>query len=147
VSGSLANVIARDKNHPSTIMWCVANEPMGGPPLGPAPPVPAAVASGMRFFRQMYDEACRLEGTRPVTLVRVQGGPMDWLGIFDAACVNASYGWYTEPGQLDLARRALAQDLDEVHRTWGKPVIVTEFGADTLPGTHDQPPEMWTEEY
>lgn len=25
--------------------------------------------------------------------------------------------------------------------------MVTEFGADTLPGAHKRPPEMWTEEY
>ncbi len=32
---------------------------------------------------------------------------------------------------------------------FGKPIIIiiTEFGADTLPGVHETPPEMWTEEY
>ena len=56
-------------------MWCVANEPMGGPLLGAAPPVPAAVEAGTKFFRELYDEARRLDATRPVTLVGVQGGP------------------------------------------------------------------------
>ena len=37
----IRELIARDKNHPSTIMWSVANEPMGGPLLGAGPPVPA----------------------------------------------------------------------------------------------------------
>ena len=143
----LRELIARDKNHPSTIMWNVANEPMGGPPLGMGAPVPRAVEAGMRFFRQLYDDAHRLDGTRPVTLVGVQGGVRDWLGIFDVVCVNAYYGWYTEPGQLDLARQALELNLDDLHRAFGKPVMITEFGTDTLPGIHNQPPEMWTEEY
>jgi beta-galactosidase/beta-glucuronidase len=143
----LRELIARDKNHPSTIMWNVANEPMGGPPLGMGAPVPRAVEAGMRFFRQLYDDAHQLDGTRPVTLVGVQGGVRDWLGIFDVVCVNAYYGWYTEPGQLDLARQALEQNLDDLHRAFGKPVMITEFGTDTLPGIHNQPPEMWTEEY
>ena len=101
----------------------------------------------MRFFRQLYDDAHQLDGTRPVTLVGVQGGVRDWLGIFDVVCVNAYYGWYTEPGQLDLARQALERNLDDLHRAFGKPVMITEFGTDTLPGIHNQPPEMWTEEY
>ena len=143
----LRELIARDKNHPSTIMWNVANEPLGGPPLGAGPPVPNAVEAGMRFFRQLYAEAHRLDGTRPVTLVGVQGGVRDWHGLFDVICVNSYYGWYTQSGQLDLGRQALARELDELHQAFGKPIIVTEFGADTLPGAHNTPPEMWTEEY
>ena len=30
---------------------------------------------------------------------------------------------------------------------FGKPIIITEFGADTLAGLHSTPSEMWTEEY
>ena len=33
-----------------------------------------------------------LDGTRPVTLVGVQGGVRDWHGIFDVVCVNGYYG-------------------------------------------------------
>jgi beta-glucuronidase len=142
----LRELVARDKNHPSTIMWNVANEPLGGPPLG-GESVPSAVAAGMPFFRTLYDEAKRLDPTRPVTLVGVQGGVLDWHGIFDVVCVNRYFGWYTQPGQLDEAVRVLERDLDELHRRFGKPVIITEFGADTLAGQHATPPEMWSEEY
>lgn len=142
----LRELIARDKNHPSTIMWNVANEPMGGVPMG-GQSVPTAVEAGTRFFRQMYAEAHRLDPTRPVTLVGVQQGVRDWHGIFDVVCVNGYYGWYTQPGQLEMGRRALGRELDELHQAFGKPIIITEFGADTLPGAHNTPPEMWTEEY
>jgi beta-glucuronidase len=142
----LRELIARDKNHPSTIMWNVANEPMGGVPLG-GQSVPQAVEAGMRFFRQLYAETYRLDSTRPVTLVGVQQGVREWHGIFDVVCVNAYYGWYTQSGRLELGRQALARELDELHQAFGKPIIITEFGADTLPGVHNTPPEMWTEEY
>jgi hypothetical protein len=59
------------------------------------------VEAGMRFFRQMYAEAHRLDGTRPVTLVGVQGTVREWHGIFDVVCVKAHYGWYTQSGQLE----------------------------------------------
>ena len=41
----------------------------------------------------------------------------------------------------------LAQQLDSLHQTLGKPIVISEFGADTIPGIHSDPPEMWTEEY
>ena len=98
---SSASSIARDKNHPSTIMWNVANEPMGGPLLGGARPCPRPSRPGCEFFREMYEEARRLDATRPVTLVGVQGGPTEWHGLFDVVCVNRYYGWYSLGGRLE----------------------------------------------
>ena len=39
------------------------------------------------------------------------------------------------------------EELDSLWETWHKPVIVTEFGADTMAGMHGHPNVMWTEEY
>jgi beta-glucuronidase len=140
----LRELIARDKNHPSTFMWSVANEPTAGPP---GQLRPRAAEAGMRFFRQLYAEAHRLDATRPVTLVGVQGAPREWHSIFDVVCINRYYGWYTLSGQLEEAGRVLGRELDELHRAFGKPIVITEFGTDTPPGIHSTPPEMWTEEY
>ena len=143
----IRELVARDKNHPSTVMWCVANEPMGGPLLGKGEPVPQAVDAGLKFFREMYAETRRLDESRPVMLVGVQGGPDEWLGLFDVVGINRYYGWYVLGGRLDEGAEALARELDEMHKKFGKPIVITEFGTDTLPGAHNQPPEMWTEEY
>ncbi|MDB5383309.1 MAG: Beta-glucuronidase [Rhodospirillales bacterium] len=129
----IRELIARDKNHPSTIMWVVANEPRGGPVLGAGPPVPSAVESGMRFFQQMYDETRRLDPTRPVTLVGVKGGPLDWHGIFDVVAINRYYGWYTHGGRLDEGAEVLARGLDDLNARFAKPIVMTEFGTDTIP--------------
>ena len=77
----------------------------------------------------------------------MQQGARNWHGIFDVVCVNAYYGWYTQPGQLELGRQVLARELDELHEAFGKPVMITEFGADALPGAHNTQAETWTEEY
>jgi beta-glucuronidase len=143
----LRELVARDKNHPSVVLWCVANEPMAGMPLSAAPPPAAAVDAGRRFFTEMYGEAHRLDPTRPVTLVGVQGGPAEWLGIFDVVAINRYYGWYVLGGRLAEAAAGLEKELDALHASFGKPILVTEFGADTLAGAHSQPEEMWTEEY
>jgi beta-glucuronidase len=143
----IRELIARDKNHPSTIMWCVANEPMGGPLLGTGEPVASAVESGTKFFREMYQETKQLDPTRPVTMVGVQGGPREWHGIFDVVAINRYYGWYTHAGRLEEGSKALAQELDQLNQTFGKPIIIAEFGTDAIPGAHHLPAEMWTEEY
>ena len=38
-------------------------------------------------------------------------------------------------------------ELDALHELYPKPLILSEFGADTIPGWHAQPPEMFSEEY
>jgi len=37
--------------------------------------------------------------------------------------------------------------MDALHAKYPKPLLLTEFGADTIPGCHAQPPEMFSEEY
>jgi beta-glucuronidase len=145
---ALDELIARDKNHPSVIVWSVANEPMAGRPSAGAEPAPtAAVEAGTRFFRTLYDQARARDNTRPVTLVGIGGGPQEWLAIFDVTSINRYYGWYSLGGRLEQAAQALAQELDALHARLGKPIVITEFGADTAAGVHSQPEEMWSEEY
>jgi beta-glucuronidase len=139
-------LVARDKNHPCVILWSVANEPMAGRPMAGAAPA-AAVEAGTRFFKQLYELTRARDASRPVTLVGVQGGPVEWLALFDVTSINRYYGWYVLGGRLDQAEKALAQELDTLHEKLGKPIVITEFGADTVAGSHSQPPEMWSEEY
>ncbi len=72
---------------------------------------------------------------------------MEWLAIIDLVCVNRYYGWYSQGGQLDAGVPLLGKELDALHDALKKPIVVTEFGADTVAGLHAQPPEMWSEEY
>jgi beta-glucuronidase len=128
-------MIERDKNHPSVVMWSLANEPHSH----------RLTAKG--FFKNLASLAKSLDPTRPVTLVSFLGKAEESFQFLDAVCVNRYFGWYTEPGNLDKACQKLSKDLDAIHRRFKKPVLVTEFGADALPGHHAQPPEMFSEEY
>jgi beta-glucuronidase len=69
------------------------------------------------------------------------------LRISRHAGPRLSRGWYVLGGRLEQAEQALAHELDALHERLGKPIVITEFGADTLAGSHSQPPEMWSEEY
>ncbi len=131
----LHGIIERDRNHPSVIMWSLANEPHSNP----------AVAGD--FFKQLTLEAKSLDPTRPVTVVSYLGAEEQSFEFCDILCLNRYLGWYSQPGNLDEALRLLSAELDEVHEKFGKPLILTEFGADAIPGQHAQPPEMFSEEY
>jgi beta-glucuronidase len=147
----LDELVARDKNHASVVMWCVANEPM--PPglnLGlnlEAATGDPSVARGRSFLETLLRRAGELDPTRPVTLVGVMGGPPEWMHECDVICLNRYWGWYVNGGELDKGLATLEQELDAYWEMFNKPIIMTEFGADTMPGLHGQPAVMWTEEY
>ena len=41
----------------------------------------------------------------------------------------------------------LVSKLTAIHARFGKPIMVSECGADTLPGCHMMAPGLWSEEY
>ena len=128
-------LIARDKNHPSVIMWSLANEPHSRRP------------AAKPFFRELYDLARDLDPTRPITIVSYTGVDEESFEFVDIMCLNRYFGWYTQQGQLDVALPRLSEELDALYQKYRKPLIMTEFGTDTIPGFHAQPPEMFSEEY
>jgi beta-glucuronidase len=128
-------LIQRDKNHPSVIAWSLANEPHSWRP------------AAKPFFRDLYDLARSLDTTRPVTVVTHVGVNEEAFEFLDFMCLNRYYGWYSEPADLDLGCQKLSAELDALYAKYHKPLILTEFGADTVAGCHAEQPEMFSEEY
>jgi beta-glucuronidase len=137
----IADLIARDKNHPSVIMWSVANEPSSRGALR------GNADAGLEFFMELLAHARAQDRTRPSLLVGEQRTERSWLAQSDVITVNRYWGWYILPGQIDKAVAQLARELDDLHAATGKPIIIAEFGADAVAGSHSEPPQMWTEEY
>lgn len=67
--------------------------------------------------------------------------------LFDVICLNRYYGWYVETGDLLTAERELEDELRAWERLHGKPIIITEYGADAVAGIHSLPAATWSEEY
>jgi beta-glucuronidase len=61
--------------------------------------------------------------------------------------VNRYWGWYTQPGDLAAGAALFEKELDQIHAQIARPIVVTEFGADTLPGEHSAEGLMWSEEF
>lgn len=131
----LRELIARDKNHPSVIMWSIANEPHSTKP------------EAKEFFRQLYQHTKKLDPSRLVTLVSMFGLKEEALAYVDVICLNRYYGWYTDPGQLDRASHKLSKELDALYQTYKKPILLSEFGAGAIAGVHAHPAELFSEEY
>ena len=75
------------------------------------------------------------------------GRPAEWLAESDVICINRYWGWYVLGGQLDQALQKLDEEIEDLWTRFSRPIIVTEFGADTVAGLHAQPLVMWSEEY
>jgi beta-glucuronidase len=140
-------LIIRDKNHPSVVIWSIANEPfpkdINLSPTG----VKAADPQSVVLFKELFDLVKEKDPTRLKTLVGVMGGPVEWLALSDVVCINRYWGWYTNTGDIKTGAILLSKELDGLHKTLNKPIIITEFGADAQTGLHADEPEMFTEEY
>jgi beta-glucuronidase len=130
-------LIARDKNHPSVVLWSIANEPESD------------TEGAEKYFQPLFDVAREADPTRPVGFVNVMLAPYGKCRVSqfgDVLMLNRYYGWYVNTGDLAAAEIAWEDEL----KGWaseGKPIIITEYGADTYPGLHTLVGEPWTEEY
>ena len=133
-------LIARDKNHPSVVMWVVANEPAGHEK--------GAHAYFEPLIQRMRD---RDPSKRPVTLVNIMTATPDKdevMDLVDVICLNRYYGWYVAHGDLNAAEKGLRQELETWQKLYpDKPIMITEYGADTLPGLHSMWDIPYTEEF
>jgi len=135
----LEQLINRDKNHPSVVMWSLGNEP----------DTEHFPEDAYNYWHRLYDSAHDLDPqNRPVTMVCCQNDYTKDITTrsMDVVCINRYYGWYNLSGCLDLAKQALEEELDFWEEI-NKPLILTEYGADALPGLHSVNPEMFTEEF
>ena len=135
----LAEMIHRDKNHPCVVLWSLGNEP----DLEHFP------QDAYDYWHPLYELAHQLDPqNRPVTLVCCQNDYTKDITTrtMDIVCINRYYGWYNLSGDMDAACYGLNQELDfwaEQH----KPVMMSEYGADTVAGLHTAGAEMFSEEF
>ena len=130
----LGELITRDRNRASVILWSVANE------------TPVS-ESRNKFLKNLIDFARQLDDTRLLTAAneRHYENPTtqvvdDPLGQYlDVLGCNEYVGWYD----------GVPEKADNL--TWkvtlNKPLIISEFGADALFGLHGDKNARWTEEY
>jgi beta-glucuronidase len=135
-SNQLKEVITRDKNRASVIVWSMANE---------TPVIPERI----KFLSNLADTARKYDNTRLISAaleqhaksgndqVRVIEDP--FAEFVDIVSFNEYIGWYD--GLPDKCAR-ITWDIP-----FNKPVVISEFGADALEGMHGDSLTRWSEEY
>ena len=137
---ALKELVARDKNHACVVLWSVANEPDG------------AGEGADKYFEPLVKYVKELDPQkRPTTVVNIMMATpeQDLISpLIDVLCLNRYYGWYLNHGDIEGARVGLRKELKEWQEKYpDKPIIMTEYGADTLPGYHSNWDVPYTEEY
>ncbi len=135
---AVRELIQRDKNHPSVVLWSITNESETG--------IPEAVD----FFKPAIDLAHELDDTRPVTYINVMTEPFNKClvaPLVDVICLNRYWGWYEDHSDLSNAAIHLEAELKGWTEKYSVPFIITEYGADTIAGGHSIHNLPWSEEY
>ena len=93
----IRELIARDKNHACVVMWSIANEP-------------ASTEEGAKaYFEPLINLARSCDPQqRPVTIVTLLTAQPDVCQVqdlVDVLCLNRYYGWYTQTGDLEAAKK------------------------------------------
>ncbi|MBQ8659149.1 MAG: beta-glucuronidase [Clostridia bacterium] len=127
----------RDKNHPCVVMVSVSNEPQ------------TTEKNSEKYFEEVFAYTRKFWEV-PVTLVEPSLGYAhnSCVAKFsDVICVNRYLGWYTNHGDLTVIEEKLTKDLTDFYEKYKKPVILSEFGADTIEGLHTLPAEGFSEDF
>ena len=130
----LTDLIVRDKNRASVIVWSIGNET----PLSSA---------RLSFMSNLAETARNLDDTRLVAAaleVHREGNNIilnDPLGEkIDLVSFNEYAGWYWGGNPSEITK----YNFDIKYK---KPVVITEFGGDALGGFHADENTRWSEEY
>uniref|UniRef100_A0A2H8TWI1 Beta-glucuronidase n=1 Tax=Melanaphis sacchari TaxID=742174 RepID=A0A2H8TWI1_9HEMI len=133
---SLAELIKRDKNRPSVIMWSIANEPRSDQ------------KDADSYFKSVAIFVKTLDSSRPITAAIATQFSNDQLGQhLDIIGFNRYNGWYSLPGHTEIIKSRIEDEAAKWHAKHNKPVFMTEYGADSYAGLHMGPSFVWSEEY
>ena len=128
----LNEMMRRDRNKASVIMWSIANETGNRP-------------DRTKFLSDLAAQARRLDPSRLITAALNTDTRKDGQGtlvdpltdVLDVVGLNEYMGWYGDK----------PEDADTIHWTLPqKPLIMSEFGAEAKIGNHGPVTQRWTEE-
>lgn len=128
-------LIERDKNHPSVIMISLANE------------ANTNEENAYPYYKSL------IEYTKTLTKLPIM--VVEWVmpkdnkigDLVDVIGVNRYIGWYTDFADLNVVESQLTSLLTDYHQKFNKPILLSEFGADTQSGFHHLPSLAFTEEF
>ncbi|KAF7271007.1 hypothetical protein GWI33_016067 [Rhynchophorus ferrugineus] len=133
---SLTELYHRDKNRPSVVIWSIANEPN------------TEVSTSEDYYSRVAAHIKSLDRTRPITLANFYDFDADHTGQFlDIIGLNRYQAWYNNVGEIDGIYTRILAEIVGWRLKYNKPVLMTEYGADSVEGLSILPSFIWSEEY
>jgi beta-glucuronidase len=136
---TIREMITRDKNHASVCIWSLLNEP------------DTRTESAADYVKDLFELAGKLDAQkRPRTFANVAQATPELCTcskFCDILAINRYYGWYVQSGYEIIDGKERFMEEMKGWEKHHKPMIITEYGADTYPGVHKLPSVMWSEEY
>lgn len=123
------------------LAWSLLNEP------------DTSKKSAVPYFERLFKDSANLDPEkRPRTFTLNEDDTIDvskCLRFPDFYLLNRYPGWYHKWGyEISDGEAGLRAELDEWKKSdIDKPIVFSEYGADTEPGLHKLPSIMWSEEY
>uniref|UniRef100_A0A7E5A0I9 Glyco_hydro_2_C domain-containing protein n=1 Tax=Panagrellus redivivus TaxID=6233 RepID=A0A7E5A0I9_PANRE len=132
----LIDAYYRDKNHPSIIIWSLANEPQ------------SSKKEADKYFENVAALARKLDDTRLITVVVDVGSWNDRASQYvDVILFNRYYGWYQDSGNLGAIKSHYIDEFNRWHKRFNKPIMISEYGAEALPGFSSGASEMFSYQF
>jgi beta-glucuronidase len=123
-------------NRPSIIIWATLNE------------CGSKDRKTRKAHKHMLDFLRSLDSSRPVTYASNAWTQDTCQEFADIVSWNWYEGWYGGSPETVEAEWNKLMDYTHSHPgSKGKPVLVSEFGAGSIPGWHNPTRERWTEEF
>uniref|UniRef100_A0A182QNR6 Beta-glucuronidase n=1 Tax=Anopheles farauti TaxID=69004 RepID=A0A182QNR6_9DIPT len=133
---SIEQLIHRDRNHPSVVMWSIANEPRTGKMESDA------------YFAAVAQYTKQLDPTRPITAAIAVTVSQDYAGQhLDIISFNRYNAWYANSGKLNMITNRVIEEAQAWNKKYNKLILMSEYGADTQEGLHTLPAYIWSEDY
>lgn len=137
----IEDMICRDKNHACVIAWSLLNEPE------------TTDEAAVPYFEKVFEQAAQMDPQkRPRTFAMIMNSLPHTCKCYqfsDFLSLNRYYGWYLMGGyEISDAEEAFRREMDAWKaKEMNKPLVFTEYGADTNGAEHKLPSVMWSQEY
>ena len=138
---TLEEMVARDKRHASVCAWSLLNEP------------DSTSDAAVPYFESIFDLVAEIDTQkRPKTYASIMMSPAGvdkTHHVADFLMLNRYHGWYVNGGYaISKGVLDMKAELEQWHELEpDKPIMFSEYGADTMAGIHKLPSVMWSEEY
>ncbi|KAH8038494.1 hypothetical protein HPB51_001667 [Rhipicephalus microplus] len=132
----MREIVQRDKNRPSVILWSLANEASTNKhPAG-------------HYFARLAQYVRKLDATRPITAAINKKYDQDLAGDHLDVIMHNNYpAWYSDVGSTEVIVPQIVDEYKHMWQRYRKPIMISEYGADSIPGIHADPVFVFTEDF